>query len=92
MSKSDAVAVTISSIGDDRQIRVSEFYTGSERQRSSMQCLASVTIDILADFAGTTDSRKHDHLMFRNVQFFQRILDGGHDEIISAARTPLDFR
>ena len=56
-----------------------------------MQGLASITVDVLADFARATDSRKHDHLMFRNVQFFQRILDGGHDEIISAARTPLDF-
>ena len=57
-----------------------------------MQGLASITVDVLADFARATDSRKHDHLMFRDIQLFEGILDRGMDEEVTTTRTSLDFR
>ena len=91
MTESDSVAITISSIRDDRQIRIGEFDSGSKRKWSSMQNFASITIDILAHLTSTTDTRKDDHFVFWYIEFLECVFDSRHNKEISTSWTSLDL-
>ena len=56
-----------------------------------MQGFNTIAIYILADLARTPDTGNDDHLMFREIQFLECILDGGMDKEVTTARTSLDF-
>ena len=91
MSKSDSISITISSVGDNGQIRIRHFDSGGKRQRSSVQNFTAISVDILAHFTRTSDTRKNDNFVFWYIQLFDSCLNCRHDKEISASWTPLNF-
>ena len=64
MPKTDRVSVTISACGDNGQRRIGNRHTGGRRQYSSVQCVVTVTTNVVLNRARTTDASQ-DHCLVR---------------------------
>ena len=72
----------------DLQIGPGAFEAGSQRGGTSVNRVNSISIHVIREAAGATDTGKENDGLARNSQFGQHLLDLGQDCIVTASWTP----
>jgi hypothetical protein len=81
----DSVAVSISTGSDHCKRRIGSHHTRGGRQYATMQCMVSVTPDIILNKPRTTYAGKNHGLVWIYRKITQRLLQGGFDTKMAAA-------
>src|SRR5882672_7316174 len=89
MVAADAEAISVAAGADDFQFVVAELDAGGHGERSAMQRVHAVGVDIARQVRGAADAANNTDLMRLQAQVEERGLEGGEDREIAATGTPI---
>jgi hypothetical protein len=87
----DAVPISVAAHRHHGQLVVGQLGAGRHRERSSMEGMQAVGVDVVGRLAGATDAGDHRDPVGRDLELKECLLDGAQDAEVAASRTPVDM-